>query len=91
MPYDILAKAGLPTGILIVMSFLIWEWIKSNKEIHEDHKAFVNEVIKKCDNRECELMKHIEKQDENMDRITNTLEKMDNRLNNIETKIENRR
>lgn len=87
MPYDLLGKVGLPTGILIVMSFLIWEWIKSNKSIHEDHKAFVNEVIKKCDDRECKLMHHIEKQDENMDKITSTLEKMDTRLNNIELKI----
>lgn len=87
MPYDILGKVGLPSGILIVLSFFIWEWMKSNKSIHEDHKTFVNEVIKKCDDRECKLMEHIEKQDENMDRITNTLDKMDNRLNNIELKI----
>lgn len=87
MPYEVLSKVGLPTGILVVMSFLIWEWIKSNKEIHEDHKTFVKEVIQKCDEREHKLMGHIEKQDENMDRITNTLEKMDNRLSSIEVKI----
>jgi hypothetical protein len=90
MPFDLLSKVGLPTGILIVMAFLIWEWIKSNKQIHEDHKTFVNEVICKCDKRENELMNHIEKQDESMDRITNTLEKMDTRLSNIEYQVKGR-
>lgn len=87
MPFELLSKVGLPTGILIVMSFLIWEWIKSNKQIHEDHKAFVNEVIEKCDKRETELMKHIERQDQNMDKVANTLESMDNRLSVIEIRI----
>ncbi|WP_125153685.1 hypothetical protein [Clostridium rectalis] len=89
MPYEVLAKVGLPTGILIIMSFLIWEWIKSNKNIHEDHKHFVNEVIKKCDDRECKLMQHIEKQDDNMGRITDTLEKVEERLTSVDTRLSN--
>lgn len=87
MPYDILAKAGLPTGILIIMAFLIHEWVKSNKAIHLDYKNFVNDVTEKSDKREDILMGHIKKQDDNMDKIVNTLDKMDLRIGNIEKKM----
>lgn len=88
MPYELIAKAGLSTGILLILAFIIWELIKYFKQIVEDNKNFVSSVIEKSEQREHKLLEHIEKQDSNMERITSTLDKMDYRLQNIERKIE---
>ncbi|HDR7414085.1 TPA: holin [Bacillus toyonensis] len=47
----------------------------------------LSDIKKDSFNREERLLNHIEKQGEALDRITDTMEKMDVRLNHIENKV----
>ena len=45
---------------------------------------------KEAKNREDRLMNHIEKQEEALDKVTDTIERMDIRLSNIEDKVKDK-
>lgn len=83
MPYEILGKVGLSSGIMIVMAVLIYEWIKNTKALNDDHKQFVEKVMDESKNRESNLIEQLNKYNCALENNNKILDKISNKLNVI--------
>lgn len=65
MPYDLIGKAGIPTGLLLILAFLIKMFMDDRKKDNENHQKLVDDVMQQCNEREKQNAERSEKR-ENM-------------------------
>jgi len=85
MPYELLTKVGLPTGILIILAFFIYSFVKIYSKEKSDNKDFIQKVMDRHEEREERLLNQIGKYDTQLDNYNRSLQDIANSIKVIPT------